>query len=271
MYRIIKKELNKEAYASFFNNIVYTSMDHSLLRDIEINFTGFYDKQNKCEEERISFDFRQFIYDPLCFIEAEGKKIFQTIIQYLGFVPQNELFIEFDDRVVFRSIMFSEIWEDMNLPNYYILHDGVHQNFLLFDKAYGKILPFTLHDIISTAELNTVLGRHHGKLFKFDFCKLRYNASLFNHELVLSDDYDFNQNIIIDEYMNGIEDISSINEAELNNLLPRLIIPIKTNMPYLQIPLATFDSFFSDLVNVSTAYNIGVDSNNLNSESDLPF
>ena len=99
------------------------------------------------------------------------------------YILLNSINSMYKNSLVFSSIIYSEIWEEINLPNFYILHDGLNQNYLLFDKIYGRLLPFFFHDICPCSESNMIIGRHHGKLNKFDFCKLVYKCKSFGNSV----------------------------------------------------------------------------------------
>jgi hypothetical protein len=266
MYKITKKELSKSDYSFFFNYLYKNFFSDNVTEKMTDYLHAYCSKKNIDLSK--NFEIRDMVLDQDFFTCDESKNIIELVISNLGLIPKNELLIEHENNLVFSSIIYSEIWEDKNLPNFYVLHDGLNQNYLLFDKIYGRLLPFFFHDICPCSESNMIIGRHHGELYKFDFCKLIYNSKIFENELSSLNVNDIINNAIIDEDMDGIESISSVHSNELDVMIHNSIVPITTNVPYFQIPLNTHDFYYH---NFSKMHEYIYSRNNSINESDFPF
>ena len=59
-------------------------------------------------------------------------KLILDIFNIKSYILLNSINSMYKNSLVFSSIIYSEIWEEINLPNFYILHDGLNQNYLLY-------------------------------------------------------------------------------------------------------------------------------------------
>ena len=97
---------------------------------------------------------------------------------------------------------YTNIYEDTRLPNYYILHDDLSQDYKLIYKSNGKLINFRWHDLCPSYEKYVINGRHFGgRLADFDFCSTKIDLSKADFELhataTISNDKSIYENLIL--------------------------------------------------------------------------